>query len=72
VSSEWRRTGRRLRLTVTVPVGSTATVRVPARDPGAVTEQGRPLRRARGVTVVAVEDGAVVVRVGSGRYLFAA
>ena len=29
---------------------------------GAVTEQGRPLRRAEGVTGVSVEDGAVLVR----------
>ena len=72
VASEWRRTGGRLRLTVTVPVGSTATVRIPARDPEGVTEQGRPLQHAEGVAGVSVEDGAVVVRVGSGRYTFVA
>lgn len=72
VASEWRRTAGGLRLAVTVPVGSTATVRVPTRDPGAVTEQGRPLGRAEGVAGVAVVDGAVEVRVGSGRYVFLA
>lgn len=70
VASEWRRTESGLRLTVTVPVGSEATVRVPARGPGAVTEQGGPLRHAEGVTGVTTEDGAVAVRVGSGRYTF--
>jgi alpha-L-rhamnosidase len=72
VASEWRRTGGRLRLTVTVPVGATATVRLPTPDPGAVTEQGRPLARAEGVTGVSVVDDAVEVRVGSGRYTFVA
>lgn len=72
VASDWRRADGVLTLTVTVPVGSTATVRVPARRPEAVTEQGRPLRRAEGVTEVSAEDGVVVVRVGSGRYSFVA
>ncbi|MFD7024783.1 family 78 glycoside hydrolase catalytic domain [Promicromonospora sukumoe] len=72
VASAWRRAGGRLRLSVTVPVGSAATVRLPVDDPDAVTEQGRPLRRAEGVRDVAVEDGAVLVRVSSGRYTFVA
>lgn len=76
VTSEWHRTGGRLTLGVTIPVGSTATVRVPARDPEAVTERGRRLSLAgappEGITAVSVEDGAVVVRVGSGRYTFVA
>lgn len=70
VASEWRRVGGRLRLSVTVPVGSTATVRLPARDPDAVTERGRPVRHAEGVREVSAEDGVVVLRVGSGRYTF--
>ncbi|MFI9486655.1 family 78 glycoside hydrolase catalytic domain [Promicromonospora sp. NPDC052451] len=72
VASSWRRTGGRLRLEVTVPVGATATVRLPVPEPAAVTEQGRPLHHAAGVTDVRAEDGAVLVRVGSGRYTFAA
>ncbi|WP_369373223.1 family 78 glycoside hydrolase catalytic domain [Promicromonospora sp. Populi] len=72
LASEWRRTGGRLRLAVTVPVGSTATVRIPAPAAEAVTESGRPLRRAEGVTGVAVDGGTVVVRVASGRYTFVA
>ncbi|MFD2024414.1 family 78 glycoside hydrolase catalytic domain [Promicromonospora aerolata] len=72
VASEWRRTGDRLRLTVTIPVGATATVRLPTSDPGTVTEQGRPVADAEGVADVSVEDGSVLVRVGSGRYAFVA
>lgn len=72
VASEWRRTGDRLRLTVTIPVGSTATVRLPAPGPDAVTEQGRPLAHAEGVAGVSAGDDAVLVRVGSGRYTFVA
>lgn len=71
-ASAWHRSGRRLRLTVTVPVGTTATVRVPSGEPQAVTEQGRPLSRAEGVTEVTYEADAAVVRVGSGTYTFVA
>ncbi|MFI2486571.1 family 78 glycoside hydrolase catalytic domain [Promicromonospora kroppenstedtii] len=72
VASEWRRTGDRLRLDVTVPVGSTATVRLPASGPDAVTERGRPLAHVEGVEGVSTEDGVVLVRVASGRYAFVA
>ncbi|KAA1420726.1 Bacterial alpha-L-rhamnosidase [Mumia zhuanghuii] len=70
VSSSWRRSGNRLTLDVDVPVGSTATVRVPAANAGAVTEGGRPVAGADGVHDVAYDDGDVVVEIGSGAYSF--
>lgn len=70
VASAWRRTGDRLTLTVTIPVGSTATVRIPTDDPGSVTEHGSALQDTEGVIDVRTQDGAVLVRVGSGSYTF--
>jgi alpha-L-rhamnosidase len=70
VTSDWRRTGDTLTLTVTVPVGAKATVHVPADGRSAVTESGRPLSRADGVLRVSEKDGVVEVAVGSGRYTF--
>ncbi|GAB3430702.1 family 78 glycoside hydrolase catalytic domain [Actinophytocola sediminis] len=70
LGSEWRRTGEALTITVTVPVGATATVHVPAEDRDAVTERGRPLRPGDGVREVSEVDGEVRVAVGSGRYTF--
>lgn len=70
VSSDWRREGDRLRLDVDVPVGSKATVRVPAENRWAVSEGGKPVTDADGVAGVRAQDGAVLVEVGSGRYSF--
>jgi len=70
VSSHWRLDGRRFSLTVTVPPNSTATVYVPAGQVADVTEGGRSIDRARGVKLVALQDGCAVFEVGSGRYEF--
>lgn len=63
VTSDWRNRSHALELRVEVPVGSTATVKVPAANVHAVTESGEP--------VAGVDAGATVdVTVGSGRYTF--
>jgi alpha-L-rhamnosidase len=72
VTSDWRRRGRTLTLDVDVPVGTTATIHVPAANPHAVREGGERLARADGVTDVRRVDGKVLVEVGSGRYSFTA
>ena len=49
IASEWKYEGQRLTLDVTIPANTTATVRVPARDAGSVTESGKPATKAEGV-----------------------
>jgi alpha-L-rhamnosidase len=70
IESGWRREGDRLVLEVRAPVGSTATVFVPARDAESVTEGGRPAAGAEGVRFLRMEGGAAVFDVASGRYRF--
>ncbi|QMW64879.1 family 78 glycoside hydrolase catalytic domain [Mumia sp. ZJ1417] len=70
VSNSWRRSGDRLTMDVDVPVGSTATVRIPAANALAVTEGGRAVADAEGVHDVSYAGGDVVVEVGSGSYAF--
>lgn len=70
IRSRWQRTGDGLKLQVTVPVGSTATVEIPAAGADAIREGGQPLPRTDGVTDVRTEDGTVLVEVGSGSYHF--
>ncbi|PJJ53743.1 alpha-L-rhamnosidase-like protein [Mumia flava] len=70
VRSDWRSEGDRLSMKVDVPVGSTATVRIPAQNVWAVTESGTPVAQADGVHDVAYAGGDVVVEVGSGSYAF--
>ncbi|HET6672949.1 MAG TPA: alpha-L-rhamnosidase C-terminal domain-containing protein, partial [Agromyces sp.] len=70
VSVDWRKQGERLSLETHVPVGSTATVRLPAANVWAVTEGGDALTDADGIRAVEQVGDEVVVTIGSGDYAF--
>lgn len=70
IVSEWKVEGDQFHLNVTIPVNTTATVYVPARNAAEITEGGRPASEAEGVEFLRREEGAVVYRVGSGHYAF--
>ncbi|HUL51933.1 MAG TPA: family 78 glycoside hydrolase catalytic domain, partial [Opitutaceae bacterium] len=70
VVSEWKRTGRRLALNVTIPPNTTATVFVPAVDPVTVRVGGRAPGRHRGVTFLRQGADAAVYAIESGSYAF--
>jgi hypothetical protein len=70
ISSKWETTDNGLTLDVTVPVGTTATVELPANSEWAVSEGGKLLDQVEGVTDVTSTDGLVTVTVGSGTYEF--
>jgi alpha-L-rhamnosidase len=70
VGSSWTRSGRSFALTVQVPVGSRASVCVPAASPRSVTESGHPIAGADGVTVVGMQGSCLQLRAGSGTYRF--
>ncbi len=72
IASDWKIEGERFSLDVTVPVNTTATIYVPARDKSAVTESGKAAEKAEGITFLRMEEGAAVYKVGSGNYRFAA
>ncbi len=68
----WKRGDGRFQMTIDVPVGSTATVYVPAENPGAVTESGTAANDADGVKYVRMDDHYAVFTVDSGEYCFQA
>jgi alpha-L-rhamnosidase len=70
VSSDWTRSGTSLALTVQVPVGSQASVCVPATNAESVTESGDPIGDASGVTVIGMQGSCLQLHVGSGTYSF--
>jgi alpha-L-rhamnosidase len=72
VASRWRVEGKRFTLNVTVPVGSRATVFVPAAEVGWVKENDRPVESSEGVHRVREGGGAAVCEIGSGSYEFVA
>lgn len=59
-------------LSVSVPAGATAQVRIPAAAEKNVTESGQPIAQANGVRFVKVDGAYVVLSVGAGAYDFAA
>jgi alpha-L-rhamnosidase len=65
---------------VTIPINTTATVYVPAKEAAEVTESGpstslragKPTGKVEGVKFLRMKDGAAVYEVGSGSYRFQA
>jgi alpha-L-rhamnosidase len=70
IVSDWQRDGDRFWWQITVPVNTTATVYVPAKEPGSVTENRKPAVQSKGVKFLQMEKGRAVFLVGSGNYRF--
>ncbi|MEI6604734.1 MAG: glycoside hydrolase family 78 protein [Verrucomicrobiota bacterium] len=70
IVSNWKLETRNLKMDVTIPINTTATVYVPAKDAAGVTESGKPAAKAEGVKFLRVENNAAVYEVGSGCYQF--
>jgi len=70
IVSDWKRDGDRFRWQITVPVNSTATVWVPAKEGGRVTVNGQPAGHAQGVRFLKMEEDRAVFLAGSGNYRF--
>ena len=70
VAVRWQREGKTVVVNVTLPVNTTARVALPAATPQAVTESGKPVDQAAGVSFAGIEDGRTVFTIGSGDYHF--
>ncbi len=70
VSSDLTQTASGSTLKVTVPVGSHATLYLPTDQKGNISEGGRPLSEAKGVTMKGNEDGHTVLGLQQGSYTF--
>jgi alpha-L-rhamnosidase len=70
ISSAWQVQDGRFELEVTIPANTTATVYLPARDAGSITESGKELTQAKGVKFLRTEGNRVVLAVESGAYRF--
>jgi hypothetical protein len=70
ITSRWRRTDSEFTLGVSIPANTTATVCVPAKDAGSVTEGGLPAGKNPDVHFLRLAEGCAVFAVGSGTYTF--
>ncbi len=66
----WQQDDEVFEMDVFVPVGSKATVYVPAASDNDVFENGAPAQSATGVEFVEMRDGYAVFQVSSGEYSF--
>ncbi len=69
-ASGWTLAGGRMRVTVRVPPNARATVHLPCARLAAVTENGRAVATAVGVTSATLSGDTAVVSIGSGEYVF--
>ncbi len=70
IKSEWKKTGKMIEISITVPANTTATVVLPTKDASRVTESGTALATSKGVSGIRVESGTVKCEVGGGEYKF--
>ena len=70
IVSNWKRNGEEFVLDVTIPANTTATVFIPVRSAGGITEGGQPLDKSPCVKVLRTEGIRTVLEVGSGVYHF--
>ena len=66
----WKKNVDSFKLDIKVPVGSTATVYVPALNAKYVTESDKKISDKSGVSFQKMENGYAIFTVGSGEYLF--
>ncbi|MBC7773958.1 MAG: glycoside hydrolase family 78 protein [Phycisphaerae bacterium] len=69
-SSRWQQNGKSLTLDVEIPANTTATVFVPTSEVSAITESGKPLKSLPEIRIEGAQNGFVVLKMGSGKYLF--
>ncbi len=69
-SSRWQNDGKTLTLNVEIPPNTTATIFVPASESSTITEGGKPLTDLPEIKIAGTETGYVVLKTGSGKFVF--
>ena len=70
VSSEWKRHDGQFTLKIEVPFNATATVYIPGKENEEISEGGIQISKVKGIEDIEYKDGAFIIRVHSGKYVF--
>ena len=70
IVSDWRINEGTFQWSVSIPVNTTATVYIPAKNIDNISESGIPVKNAEGVKFLKMENGKAIFIVGSGEYKF--
>jgi alpha-L-rhamnosidase len=72
LASKWKTGPERILFDIEIPANTKSTVFIPAINADDVTEGEKPLAQVPGIKLLPVEEGYVVLEVGSGSWHFAA
>lgn len=72
IRSDWEKSGKNVKMNITIPVNSTALVYIPFTKGSVIKEGGKDISTVKGIEQIAEENGRKVVRIGSGEYSFTA
>ncbi|OIQ64810.1 bacterial alpha-L-rhamnosidase [mine drainage metagenome] len=70
VKSSWKKQKDQFGWQITVPANSKAIVYLPAENIADIEESGKSLSGTNGIRYLRRENGRVVVKIGSGDYIF--
>ena len=70
VSSSWNYGNDKFHFTVEIPVNTTASIFIPAKNSDSIKADGIPLNAVKELQVKGYENGFVIVTSGSGKYQF--
>lgn len=70
INSSWSVSGKTLAYDATVPANTTATLFLPASTVKGITEGGKPVARAKGISFIRFEGNKAIYRLMPGAYRF--
>lgn len=70
IRSNWQKSGKDIKMEVTIPANTTALIYIPVTENSVVKESGTDLSEVKDIQVLGKEDGRLKCKVGSGRYSF--
>jgi alpha-L-rhamnosidase len=70
IESEWHLEQNLLKLKISIPANTTATVQIATTDADAITEGGQPAGKAPGIRAIEITNTSATYQLGSGQYAF--
>ena len=70
IMTEWKRTGKKFTLDLTIPPNTTATVFLPAQPADEIKEAGIPAEKSHGLKLLGRSNGSAVFEICSGKFNF--
>lgn len=70
ITSNWSIQNDSLKMTVIIPVGCAAIVKIPSADPEKITESGQNINNVDYISEFTVNDDKTLIKISSGKYIF--